>query len=118
MPNRILLDLGPVRKSRDFRLLFGGQLMAVVGGVLRSTILQRTVDEAFRSRLSALQIAVVEGGPRLGDLEAGVVANLASVEFSIIAGGLACLAGAALLVGLLPGFRRYVHPSQERLGVP
>jgi hypothetical protein len=35
------------------------------------------------------------------------VASLVSTEFSIITGGLACIAGAALLTGLLPGFRRY-----------
>jgi hypothetical protein len=50
---------------------------------------------------------VVTGGPRLGDLEAGAVATLISTEFSIVSGGLACIAGAAALAGLLPGFRRY-----------
>jgi predicted MFS family arabinose efflux permease len=88
-------------------------LLAVAGwadvnsAVLRSTILQSSVPEEFRSRISSVQIAVVEGGPRLGDLESGAVASLVSTEFSIITGGLACIAGAALLTGLLPGFRRY-----------
>jgi hypothetical protein len=59
--------------------------------------------------LRYLQIAVVEGGPRLGDLEAGTVASLTSTGFSIVAGGLACIAGAALLASLLPGFRHYRH---------
>src|SRR5271155_2928190 len=31
MANRILLDLDPLRASRDFRLLFGGQLAGVFG---------------------------------------------------------------------------------------
>jgi predicted MFS family arabinose efflux permease len=79
----------------------------VISAVLRSTILQSSVPEEFRSRISSVQIAVVEGGPRLGDLESGAVASLVSTEFSIITGGLACIAGAALLTGLLPGFRRY-----------
>ena len=51
-------------------------------------------------------LQVVEGGP-LGDLEAGTVASLVSAEFSIVSGGLACIAGAALLTVLLRGFRRY-----------
>jgi hypothetical protein len=34
-----------------------------------------------------------------------------SAEFSIVSGGLACIAGAALLTVLLPGFRRYVRPA-------
>ena len=79
----------------------------VISAVLRSTILQTSASEEFRSRISAVQIAVVTGGPRLGDLEAGAVATLVSTEFSIVSGGLACIAGAAALAGLLPGFRRY-----------
>jgi MFS family permease len=79
----------------------------VISAVLRSTILQTSASEEFRSRVSAVQIAVVTGGPRLGDLEAGAVATLVSTEFSIVSGGLACIAGAAALAGLLPGFRRY-----------
>jgi MFS family permease len=77
----------------------------VISAVLRTTIVQRAVPEAFRSRLSGLQMAVVEGGPRLGDLESGVVAGLVSTEFAIVSGGLACIAGAIALAGLLPGFR-------------
>jgi MFS family permease len=79
----------------------------VISAVLRSTILQTSTSEEYRSRVSAVQIAVVTGGQRLGDLEAGAVATLVSTEFSIVSGGLACIAGAAALAGLLPGFRRY-----------
>jgi MFS family permease len=86
----------------------------VISAVLRSTILQSSVPEEFRSRISSVQISVVEGGPRLGDLESGAVASLVSTEFSIITGGLACIAGAALLTGLLPGFRRYDRRSAPR----
>ena len=79
----------------------------VISAVLRTTILQSSVPEAFRSRISSLQIAVVEGGPRLGDLESGTVASLVSTEFSIVSGGLACIVGAVIVAGLLPGFRHF-----------
>jgi hypothetical protein len=49
---------------------------------------------------------VVQGGPRLGDLEAGAVGNAFGNEFSVISGGLACVAGALVLAWALPGFRR------------
>jgi MFS family permease len=78
----------------------------VVSAVLRGTILQRSVADSHRGRIAALQIVVVEGGPRLGDLEAGAVAALSSTGFSIVSGGLACIAGALALSALLPGFRR------------
>jgi hypothetical protein len=61
---------------------------------------------------------VVEGGPRLGDLESGAVASLVSTEFSIISGGLACIAGALLLNALRPGFRRYRGDRRAVIGSP
>jgi sugar phosphate permease len=79
----------------------------VISAVLRSTILQAWAPEEFRGRIASVQVAVVEGGPRLGDLESGAVASLVSTEFSIVSGGPACAAGAMLLTVLLPGFRRY-----------
>jgi predicted MFS family arabinose efflux permease len=77
----------------------------VVSAVFRNTILQSTVPDHLRGRLSAVQIAVVQGGPRLGDLEAGGVAQLAGTTFSVVSGGVACVVGAALLAAALPGFR-------------
>jgi hypothetical protein len=79
----------------------------VISAIFRSTILQRSIPDQLRGRLSALQIAVVTGGPRLGDFEAGAAASAVSVPFSVVSGGLACVVGAAVLARLLPGFTRY-----------
>ena len=78
----------------------------VISAVLRNTIIQLSVPDRLRGRLAAIQIGVVQGGPRLGDLEAGAVANAFGNELSVISGGLACIAGAVLLAWGLPGFRR------------
>ncbi len=80
----------------------------VISAVLRNTILQSTVPERFRSRMSSIQMAVVQGGPRLGDMESGTVATLTSVEFSVVSGGLASIAGAVITGLLLPAFRHYL----------
>ncbi|HTX00834.1 MAG TPA: MFS transporter [Acidimicrobiales bacterium] len=77
----------------------------VVSAVLRDTILQTSVGNALRAQIASLQMAVVEGGPRLGDLEAGAVASVVSTQFSILSGGVACIAGAIALALFLPGFR-------------
>jgi MFS family permease len=79
----------------------------VISAVLRSTIVQTGVSDAFRSRISGVQMAVVEGGPRLGDLESGAVATAVSTQFSIVSGGVVCAIGAVAVALLLPGFRRY-----------
>jgi predicted MFS family arabinose efflux permease len=85
----------------------------VVSAVFRNTILQTTVPDQLRGRLSAIQIAVVAGGPRLGDLESGVVAELVSTTFSVVSGGLLCVVGAAVLGALLPEFRRQTAPGEQ-----
>lgn len=80
--------------------------MDVISTVLRSTILQTSISDDYRSRLSAIQMAVVTGGPRLGDLESGVVANFTSTEFSIVSGGVMCVVGVLALVRWRPTFWR------------
>jgi MFS family permease len=78
----------------------------VISAVLRNTIIQLSVPDRLRGRLAAIQIGVVQGGPRLGDLEAGAVGNAFGNEISVVSGGLACIAGAALLAWRMPGFRK------------
>jgi MFS family permease len=80
----------------------------VISAVLRNTMLQTSIPERFRSRMSSIQMAVVQGGPRLGDMEPGLVATFTSIEFAVVSGGLACIAGAALIGALMPGFRHHV----------
>jgi MFS family permease len=79
----------------------------VISAIFRSTILQGTVPDSLRGRLSSIHFMVVVGGPRLGDLEAGVVAQLVTPVFSVVSGGLACVVGVGLLSLLVPQFRRY-----------
>jgi hypothetical protein len=83
----------------------------VISAVLRNTVLQTSIPDEFRSRLSSIQMAVVQGGPRLGDMEAGAVASGFGTEFSIVSGGLACIAGAIGLAFVLPRFR--THRAEE-----
>jgi MFS family permease len=101
--------------SRSLPLALGLLAIAgaadVVSAVFRATMLQTSIPDSLRGRLSALQIAVVTGGPRLGDAEAGAVAALTDVRVSVVSGGLACLAGVAVLALLLPQFVRYHRPD-------
>ena len=84
----------------------------VISAVFRSTIIQLSVPDALRGRLSGVQIAVVASGPR-GDFEAGRSSRLRRYRVSVVSGGLACIAGAAVLARLLPGFRRQRIPEPE-----
>jgi MFS family permease len=85
----------------------------VVSAVFRGTILQLETPDRLGGRLFSIQIAVVTGGPRLGDAEAGAVAALAGVRASVVSGGLACMAGVLLLGRLMPGFTNYEAQSER-----
>ena len=82
----------------------------MVSAVFRNSILQVATPDALRGRLGGVFIAVVAGGPRLGDVEAGTVAALTSVQFSVVSGGVLCVLGVVLLAALVPSFARYEAP--------
>lgn len=85
----------------------------VVSAVFRNTVIQLTVSDELRGRISSVHIATVSGGPRLGDLEAGVVASLATPRFSVVSGGLACALGTLVIAKLIPELRRYQKPGPD-----
>lgn len=80
--------------------------MDVISTILRNTILQRAITDEFRSRVSSIQLAVVTGGPRLGDVESGTVASITSTQFSIVSGGIACVIGVLAVLAAVPAFWR------------
>lgn len=85
-------------------------LLAVAGAadfisaVLRSTILLSVTPDTLRGRLSGIELAQVAGTPALGNLEAGLVASLVNLRFAIVSGGVACVAGIAVVALMLPAF--------------
>jgi MFS family permease len=79
----------------------------MVSAIFRSTITQVATPDALRGRLQGVFIVVVTGGPRLGDFEAGSVANAFGLTASVVSGGLACIAGVLLLAGRYPSFAGY-----------
>lgn len=74
----------------------------VVSAVFRTAILQMTVPDELQGRLAGTWIAVVTGGPRLGDAEAGAAAAIGGPQFAVWSGGLACLAGLGVLMWRVP----------------
>ena len=62
----------------------------LVSAVYRQTILQTYAPDEMRGRMQGVFIAVVAGGPRLGDVRAGAMASVTTATFSWVFGGLAC----------------------------
>ena len=82
-----------------------------VSAVCRSTILQTATPDSMRGRMSSIFMLVVAGGPRVGDVESGVVAAAFGTQASVVSGGLLCMLGVAPIVLAFPAFWRYEeHP--------
>lgn len=90
-------------------------LLAVAGladfysAVLRSTMLLTATPDHLRGRLLGIEWMQVASAPNLGDLEAGVLASLTSLRFSVVSGGVACVVGCAATALALPRFLSYEH---------
>jgi MFS family permease len=84
-----------------------------VSGIYRTAILVRATPDAMRGRLEGISLTVVATGPSLGNLEAGALATLTTVSFSIVSGGVLCVLGVGVMALVLPAFRRYVAPIDD-----
>jgi MFS family permease len=92
-------------------------LLAVAGAadvysaIFRGTIVQTILPDDLRGRVTSVHLMVVVSGPQLGQVESGGVAALVSPRFSVVSGGLACLAGVALVAATIPALARYTPPE-------
>jgi MFS family permease len=83
----------------------------VVSAVLRGSIVQIETPDALRGRVSAINILVVTGGPRVGDIEAALVAAAVGAQISVVSGGLLCLLGVVAVARAFPELDRHVMES-------
>jgi MFS family permease len=84
-----------------------------VSAVFRTTILQTAAPDRMRGRLQGVFIVVVAGGPRLGEILGGGVAERVGEGWTAVLGGAACILAIGLLCVRQPGFLRYDarHPT-------
>jgi MFS family permease len=79
----------------------------LVSAVYRQTILQTYAPDEMRGRMQGVFIAVVAGGPRLGDLRAGATAAASTAAISWVGGGIACMVVVIVAAVAVPTFWRY-----------
>jgi MFS family permease len=78
-----------------------------VSAVCRSTISQTLTPDRLRGRMSSVFSLVVASGPRLGDIESGTVAAVATPRASVISGGVACVVSVGVVAALFPQLAKY-----------
>ncbi|MEH1016112.1 MFS transporter [Micromonospora sp. CPCC 206060] len=79
----------------------------LVSAVLRQTMLMVHVPDEMRGRLQGVNVVVVAGGPRLGDLRAGAAAAAFGTGIAWVGGGVAAIVLAVLLAVAFPALCRY-----------
>lgn len=106
--------------SRSFVLtaiaLAATGLADLISTVIRQTLRQLITPDGLRGRMTSINMIFFMGGPQLGEFEAGLVASLfasaaTGVTVSVVSGGLATIAVAAVVAWATPVVRRYVISS-------
>jgi MFS family permease len=85
----------------------------VISSVFRMVIVQQAAPDGMQGRVNSLIFAGIQGGPRLGDAEAGAAAALAGPQFAAWSGGLLSVLTAVATCWVLPEIWRYVSSSVE-----
>ncbi len=78
-----------------------------VSMVLRNVIRQTHTPDRLRGRMTSVNMIFFMGGPQLGELEAGLVAQWAGPVASVVTGGVGALAALGLVAWWTPALGRY-----------
>jgi MFS family permease len=78
-----------------------------VSMVFRNLIRQLETPDHLRGRMLGVNMVFFMGGPQLGELEAGLVANWLGAVTSVVSGGVGCLLATAWLAVSTPALRNY-----------
>jgi MFS family permease len=97
--------------SRSFWVMFVclalTGLADTVSMVFRNVIRQLETPDHLRGRMVGVNMVFFMGGPQLGELEAGLVANWLGAPFSVISGGIGCLLATGAIAARTPALRSY-----------
>lgn len=78
-----------------------------VSVVIRNTIRQLRTPDHMRGRMVSINQIFFMGGPQLGEIEAGVVAQLWGAPFAVISGGVGCILAVWWVAQRWPQLRGY-----------
>lgn len=100
-----------VETSRAFLATFAALIFVGVADsvstILRNTIRQLQTPDSLRGRMTSINQIFFMGGPQLGEVEAGAVAQAFGVPAAIISGGIGCILGVLLIARKWPQLSNY-----------
>jgi MFS family permease len=86
-----------------------------VSAVFRNLIRQLETPDGLRGRMIGVNMMFFVGGPQLGELEAGLLAQAAGPVVSVVSGGIGCLIATAWIVAMTPSLLDYRRSAQPLL---
>lgn len=89
-----------------------------VSTIIRNTIRQIQTPDFIRGRMSSVVQIFFMGGPQLGEVEAGVAAQLFGAPIAIVSGGVGCLLAVAWIVRRWPQLKSYNGDEPVLAGAP
>jgi sugar (pentulose or hexulose) kinase len=108
--------------SRCFPLTFAALAAAgasdSVSTIIRNTMRQLQTPDRLRARMTSVNQIFFTGGPQLGELEAGLIAQWLGAPFSVVSGGVGCLLAVVWVTGRWPALRRYRGDEPSLAGAP
>ncbi len=108
--------------SRLYALVFFALAVAgaadSVSTIIRNTIRNLNTPDSMRGRMTGVNQIFFMGGPQLGEVEAGAVAQAFGVPFAIFSGGIGTILIVALIVARWPVLIRYNGDEPTVAGVP
>jgi MFS family permease len=78
-----------------------------VSTIIRNTIRQLQTPDHIRGRMTSVNQIFFQGGPQLGEMEAGSVAQFFGAPFAVISGGIGCILGTMLIIRKWPQLMKY-----------
>lgn len=85
-----------------------------LSSIIRNTVRQVLTPDDMRGRMMSLTQIFIKGGPQLGEMESGLVAQALGVPFAIVSGGLGCVLAAWLVVRRFPQIWKYEWAPSTR----
>ena len=88
-----------------------------ISTIIRNTIRQLATPDYIRGRMISVNQIFFQGGPQLGEMEAGVVAQLFGAPIAVISGGIGCILAAIWIARRWPQMRKYNGDEPVMAGV-
>jgi len=89
-----------------------------VSTIIRNTIRQLQTPDYIRGRMTSVNQIFFMGGPQLGEMEAGIVAQLFNAPFAVITGGIGCIVAVVMIARRWPQIRVYNGDEPMLAGAP